>query len=207
MENCWLKKICLTMGELDTDRTDDVSRCLEALEAEGISAQFPTELVAASYETLRLPQYTGDLACQRASGAYAITGRKTSVIVLPTGKKVCPEELEAYFAENPLVSECLVYAGEQDGEQLLCVSVYPDLAVLTEMLSLPADTDLTTLSAEDTARAKTLLLDIVRDVNARLPNYKHVRHLVVRKTEFAKTAAQKIRRGIPENTDNGSDVD
>ena len=151
--------------------------------------------------------YTGDLACQRASGAYAITGRKTSVIVLPTGKKVCPEELEAYFAENPLVSECLVYAGEQDGEQLLCVSVYPDLAVLTEMLSLPADTDLTTLSAEDTARAKTLLLDIVRDVNARLPNYKHVRHLVVRKTEFAKTAAQKIRRGIPENTDNGSDVD
>ena len=24
MENCWLKKICLTMGELDTDRTDDV---------------------------------------------------------------------------------------------------------------------------------------------------------------------------------------
>ena len=58
MENCWLKKICLTMGELDTDRTDDVARCLGALEAQGISARFPTELVAASCETLRLPQYT-----------------------------------------------------------------------------------------------------------------------------------------------------
>ena len=71
MENCWLKKICLTMGELDTDRTDDVARCLGALEAQGISARFPTELVAASYETLRLPRYTVTL--QKLPDGYRVT--------------------------------------------------------------------------------------------------------------------------------------
>ena len=151
--------------------------------------------------------YTGDLAQQTASGAYRITGRKKSVIVLPTGKKVCPEELEAYFTENQLVSECLVYAEEQAGEPTLCVSVYPDMSALIRGLSLPDGADLTQLSEEDTARAKALLLNVVRAVNAKLPPYKHVKKLLVRKTEFAKTAAQKIRRGIPENTDNGSDVD
>ncbi len=144
--------------------------------------------------------YTGDLAQQTESGAYRITGRKTSVIVLPTGKKVIPEELEACFMENPLVSECLVYAEEQGGEPMLCVSVYPDLPTLVRKLSLSEDTDLCCLSEEDTARAKTVLLDIVRDVNAQLPPHKHVKKLVVRKTEFTKTAAQKIRRGVPENT-------
>ena len=49
MENCWLKKICLTMGELDTDRPDDVARCQGALEAQGISARFTTEPVAAPH--------------------------------------------------------------------------------------------------------------------------------------------------------------
>ncbi len=150
--------------------------------------------------------YTGDLAQQTASGAYRIIGRKKSVIVLPTGKKITPEELESYFTENPLVSECLVYAEEQDGDTMLCVSVYPDMSALIRSLSLPDGADLTQLSEADTARAKTLLLDVVRAVNAQLPSYKHVKKLVVRKTEFAKTAAQKIRRGIPENTDNAANA-
>ncbi len=57
MENCWLKKICLTMGELDTDRTDDVARCLGALEAQGISARLPAcplLPIAAGTDTCRM---------------------------------------------------------------------------------------------------------------------------------------------------------
>ena len=74
----------------------------------------------------------------------------------------------------------------------LCVSVYPDFAQLAAALSLQTETPdsdaLKTLSEEDTARAKTLLLDIVRDVNAQLPQYKHIKKLVVRKTPFSEQA-------------------
>lgn len=144
--------------------------------------------------------YTGDLAQMTETCAIRITGSKKSDIVLPTGKNIVPEELESYIVQNPLVSECMVYAETSDGEQTLCVSVYPNLAVLTEKLALPADTDLARLSAEDIKRAKTILLDIVREVNAKMPQYKHIRKLVIRKTEFEKTTAQEIKRGVPGNT-------
>ena len=117
------------------------------------------------------------------------------MIVTPTGKKICPEELEHYLLKNPLVRECLVYAEEADGMQSLCAAVYPDIAELTRQLDLAADTDLKALSEDDTARAKELLLDIVRTVNDAFPQYKHIKRLVVRKTEFDKTAAHKLRRG------------
>ena len=143
--------------------------------------------------------YTGDLAQQTPTGAYRITGRKKSVIVSKTGKKIYPEELELYYMKNPLVSECLVYAEEHDGAQTLCVAVYPDITELVRQLNLPPDTDLSRLTQAEIDRAKTLLLDTVHTVNAAFPSYKHVKKLVVRKTEFSKTAASKIKRSAPEN--------
>ena len=143
--------------------------------------------------------HTGDLAMQTPTGAYRITGRMKSMIVSPTGKKIFPEELEAYFMKNPLVAECLVYAEEKNEGQTLCVAVYPDKAELIKLLELDPDTDLAALSEEDTARAKTLLLDIVRSVNTAFPAYKHIRKLVIRKTEFLKTTTRKITRNAPEN--------
>lgn len=139
--------------------------------------------------------YTGDLAQQKPSGAYRIVGRTKSMIAAPTGKKIYPEELEHHLSKNPLVCECMVYAEEADGIQSLCAVVYPDIAELTQRLALPDGTDLKTLSEDDTARAKELLLDIVRTVNDAFPQYKHIKRLIIRKTEFEKTSAHKLRRG------------
>ena len=129
--------------------------------------------------------FTGDLAQMTESCAIRITGSKKPVIVLPTGKQISVTEMESYFCAHSLVSECRVYAEEDGGEITLCVSVCPDLARLASALSLPDDRELTHLSEEETARAKTLLLDIVREINASLPPYKHVKKLVVRKTPFS----------------------
>ena len=135
---------------------------------------------------------TGDFAQMTESCAIRITGTEKPVIVLPTGKKIVPAELESYVSAHPLVSACKVYAEGEDGDLTLCVSVYPDFAQLAAALSLQTETPdsdaLKTLSEEDTARAKTLLLDIVRDVNAQLPQYKHIKKLVVRKTPFSEQA-------------------
>ena len=46
------------MTDLDTDRTDDVQRCLDALSALGLDARLPLEVVQSSYETLRLERFT-----------------------------------------------------------------------------------------------------------------------------------------------------
>ncbi len=127
---------------------------------------------------------TGDLAQMTESCAIRITGSQKPVIVLPTGKKIVPAELESYARKHPLVSDCRVYAEDTDGEIALCIAVYPDFARLSEALSLSSGQELSALSEEDTARAKTLLLDIVRDVNANLPQYKHIKKLVIRKTAF-----------------------
>ncbi|MBR5871045.1 MAG: AMP-binding protein [Clostridia bacterium] len=138
--------------------------------------------------------HTGDLAVKTPSGAYRITGRIKSMIVMPTGRKVYPEEQEAMIKAHPLVSDCMVYAAEEDGTPTLCAAVYPDITLLTAQLQLPENTDLATLSEEQTARAKELLLDIIRTSNAKLPTYKHIKRLVIRKTPFDKTALGKLRR-------------
>ena len=39
MQHPWIQKRCLHMTDLDTDRTDDVQRCLDALSALGLDAR------------------------------------------------------------------------------------------------------------------------------------------------------------------------
>ena len=140
--------------------------------------------------------YTGDLACMTETGSYRITGRKKSMIVLPTGKKIFPEELESYLMRDPLIAEALVYAEEQDGNPLLCASVYPNLPVLFEALSLPADADRTQFTEEQHTAARELLLDVIRRIHADFPSYKHIKKLLVRTTPFPKNADGSIIRSI-----------
>lgn len=139
--------------------------------------------------------HTGDLACQKKNGAYKITGRMKSMIVSPNGKKIFPEELEAYLMRYPVISECMVYAEEKNGIPQICAAVYPDKA---EVAALIGENEVDSASME---KLRIVLYDLVREVNQSLPPYKHIRRLVIRKNEFLKTTTKKIRRSDPENTD------
>ncbi|MBP3917780.1 MAG: AMP-binding protein [Clostridia bacterium] len=139
--------------------------------------------------------HTGDLACQKKNGAYKITGRMKSMIVSPNGKKIFPEELEAYLMRYPVISECMVYAEEKNGVPQICAAVYPDKA---EVAALIGENEVDSASME---KLRIVLYDLVREVNQSLPPYKHIRRLVIRKNEFLKTTTKKIRRSDPENTD------
>ena len=143
--------------------------------------------------------YTGDLGAVTKSGGYRITGREKSMIVASNGKKVFPEELEAYFMQHQIVAECLVFAEESEGHQRLCVSVYPNFQEAELVLGVRS-TD------EDFSSAlKKELLRIVREVNFAFPPYKHIRKLVIRRKEFSKTTTKKIRRGFPENIEENAE--
>ncbi|MGH9883506.1 MAG: AMP-dependent synthetase/ligase, partial [Pyrinomonadaceae bacterium] len=77
---------------------------------------------------------SGDLGRFDRDGHLYIVGRKKDVIVLPSGKNVYPEDVEAHYARSPLVGEiCVLGITNSDGfaaSEKLCAVVVPDFEYL-----------------------------------------------------------------------------
>ncbi|MBO7161438.1 MAG: AMP-binding protein [Clostridia bacterium] len=130
---------------------------------------------------------TGDLVKKNPNGSFSITGRIKSMIVLPNGKKVFPEEQEMFINRSPFVKDSMVFLTEKDGKPVLAVSVYPDM----ELLNAEA--------AKRNATAKAIITDLVTEVNKLFPSYKYIGKIIIRENEFVKTTTSKIKRNEPEN--------
>jgi len=145
---------------------------------------------------------TGDLARQKENGAYQITGRKKSMIVTQNGKKIFPEELEFYLDKSPLVKESMVYGEEGEKDVLVTAVVYPDYEAVDARLLKDG---ITPASAEYRERVRALIMEEVKEVNEKLPSFRRIMKVVVRKTEFEKTTTRKIKRAAEENRSEGED--
>ncbi len=140
--------------------------------------------------------HTGDLARIDEKGRIYISGRIKNVIVTENGKNIYPEELEYHLSLNPLVNEVLVYADTNEkGETLVKCSIFPDDEALKEHFGEAEYTD------DD---LQTLFAGVVKEVNNKLPSYKHIRGFKLRKTAFVKSASQKILRFKDENFTDGT---
>ena len=131
--------------------------------------------------------YTGDLGKIDENGYLYITGRCKSVIVTKNGKNIYPEELEYYLNDNPLISEAVVVGVNHEGDDETYVNaiIYPNKEAICEYLGKEE------VSSEDIQK---LMNHIVQDVNKKFPNYKHIKGIKIRDTEFEKTTTQKIKR-------------
>ncbi|MFA6141922.1 MAG: AMP-binding protein [Candidatus Omnitrophota bacterium] len=70
--------------------------------------------------------YSGDLGHIDRDGYLYITGRIKEMIVLSSGKKIFPEEIESHYAKSPYIKEvCVIGIGEEEGQSLSAV-VVPD---------------------------------------------------------------------------------
>lgn len=70
---------------------------------------------------------TGDSGFKDKEGYLHITGRMDELIVLPSGKKINPEEIEAHYLKSPFIKEiCVLYvkSGPESGH--LAAVVVPD---------------------------------------------------------------------------------
>lgn len=135
---------------------------------------------------------TGDLARQNKNGSYTITGRKKSMIVISSGKKVFPEELEFYLGQNPLISESLVYGEtDEEGNVIITAGIYPDHTAVKKALGKKGPKENT---PEYDAAVLKLITEAVRDVNHRLPQFRCIRRIVIKKNEFEKTTTRKVKR-------------
>ncbi len=62
--------------------------------------------------------YSGDLGHIDRDGYLYITGRKKEMIVLSSGKKIFPDEIESHYAKSPYIKEiCVVGVGEEGVEE------------------------------------------------------------------------------------------
>jgi len=127
--------------------------------------------------------HTGDLAMLDAEREIFLKGRAKNVIVLESGKKVYPEEVEWEIARIPFVEEVMVRSGLDGGHEVVQALVYPNRAVLTDA------------GVDDSAQEA--IWQAIRVRQNRLSPYKRIRsreHLVLVDRPFPKTSTLDIKR-------------
>lgn len=130
--------------------------------------------------------HTGDLGYLDDEGWLYLTGRKKNVIVTKTGKNIYPEEIEMYVNKNKYIHESLVHGIDEDEEAgtVVGIQVHPDYETIYEEFGKDLDE----------ASVYKLIREIIKDVNEKLPIYKRIRNISIRKDEFIKTTTKKIQR-------------
>lgn len=127
---------------------------------------------------------TGDVGYLDDEGYAYITGRIKFVIVLENGKNVFPEEIEEYLDTIGTISECCVIGRKsEDGESIILTAViYPEFSKFPE-------------GATDD-EIKESIRKSINAVNKKLPSFKQIKAVELRKTEFEKTTTKKIKRQL-----------
>jgi long-chain acyl-CoA synthetase len=121
--------------------------------------------------------YTGDLGYRDKDGYFFITGRSKEIIVLATGKKIFPEELEKFYNQLPEIKEiCLI-----QGERGLEAAVVPDFDYLKKM-NLSNSRETIAFELEDLAKD--------------LPPYKRITGLKIFKESLPVTRLGKLKRSL-----------
>ena len=130
--------------------------------------------------------YTGDLGYIDKDGFLYVTGRKKDMIVLKNGKKVFPEEIESMINKLDGVKESFVFAlpkTNKDEDYLLSVKI---VYYVDKVQKIYGDVD------------ENKLYDImwknIKLLNLKLPNYKHIKKLILTDKDLIKTSTQKIKR-------------
>jgi long-subunit acyl-CoA synthetase (AMP-forming) len=129
--------------------------------------------------------YTGDLGYLDDEGYLYLTGRKKTVIVTKGGKNIFPEEIEDVIKENDLVEECLVHGvtDKKVGNVIVTADIYPNYKLLEEEKGKMTDSDIYHFYRK-----------VVDEANDKMPAYKTVKRVNIRKTPFNMTTTGKIKR-------------
>lgn len=127
---------------------------------------------------------SGDLGRFDRRGHLYIVGRKKDVIILPSGKNVFPEDVEAHYERSPLVSEICVVgrrdaAGRFEGAESLCAVVVPDFEFM---------------KAQRITNPGEWIPWELEDLGRELPEYQRVHDFVVRAEPLPRTTTRKVRR-------------
>lgn len=128
--------------------------------------------------------HTGDIAKIDKNGYVFITGRIKNMIVLPGGKKVFPEEVEAIFEDSELIEElCVLSFKKQSGEKKG-----------TEEVSLVAVAKSDLYEKYDEKTVENMIMAEIKKKSTKLCQYKRPTNIIIHKGSLPKTATRKVKR-------------
>ncbi len=131
---------------------------------------------------------TGDLGRVDSEGNIYLTGRSKYIIVLESGEKVHPDEVEAALAQSDLLQDvCIVGREVPDGRNRTYVTavVYPSVEAAQARSS-----------HLDAASLHKMVDAEIDNLCRRLAQYKRVTRVELSDTPLPKTALRKVARGI-----------
>ena len=128
----------------------------------------------------RLVQHS-DLGFLDPDGWLYLTGRKKNVIVTKNGENIYPEEIEIIVNNHPFISDCMVYAAQKDGSDIVAVQIIPNMEnIMSKLGKEPTPEEL-----------QKLMKNIIGDINETMSSYKRIRSIVIRKEDFVRTTTKK----------------
>ena len=132
--------------------------------------------------------HTGDLGYIDEDGFCIITGRKKNVIIAKNGKNVFPEEIEFLLSQSPYVAESVVSGVDDKAKDdiVILATIFPDLDEVKAKLGIETE------PTQD--QIMDILKVVVADTNEKLENYKKIKKIEIRMTEFEKNTSKKIKR-------------
>ncbi len=121
--------------------------------------------------------HTGDLGYRDRDGYFFVTGRSKEMIVLSTGKKIFPDELEKFYKQIPSIKElCLIQT-----ERGLEAAVVPDFEYLRRM---------------NLSNSRETIAFELEDLAKNLPPYKRISGLKIFKESLPATRLGKLKRSL-----------
>lgn len=131
---------------------------------------------------------TGDLGRIDEEGNIWITGRSKDVIVLESGEKVMPDELEDALSQSEVLADVCIVGRRPRGKTVVAAVVYPSIEVTRTRLEAQGQ-------AVTDASVRALVLSEIDTFGREVAPYKRVTELVLSDTPLPKTALQKVARG------------
>lgn len=129
--------------------------------------------------------HTGDIGyIDPKKQVLYLTGRTKSMIVLPSGKKVFPEELESLLNNQDYVKDSLVF-GQEDGNGDI---------VLTAKLVL--DKERMAKEGKGPEDIQDTLDNYIKEINHIVPSFKGIRSYAYSFKDMIKTTTLKVKRNV-----------
>ena len=123
---------------------------------------------------------TGDIGYMDDENFIFITGRKKNVIIMSNGKNIFPEELEEYLSKTPIILESVVVERKSEtSDSTLCAIIVPNYEILENKTDEQIASDINAA---------------VKSINKKLPSFKQMRIVEIRKEPFERTTSKKIQR-------------